>query len=221
MRSKCFHSFAAEMNEGTLRILEAASELFKQHGFKNVTMDDLARRAGISKKTLYQHFENKAEVVAQTQQYLHQSQCEACDSASLGGKNAIEGMVTVARLLDGLYKQINPIAISELQRFYPETYMQFRKAMFVKSAESIAENIKRGIEEGLYRPELDAEILSRLKVEIALLLFQSDGLFAGAPSFSKLHQVLSDHFIWGLMTPKGQKLYQKYRDSYLQQDPKA
>ncbi len=221
MRSKCFHSFAPEMNEGTLRILEAAAELFKQHGFKNVTMDDLARRAGISKKTLYQHFENKAEVVAQTQDFMHQSQSQACDVASLGGKNAIEGMMTVTRMLDKMYEQINPIAISELQRFYPETYMQFRKAMFVKSAESIADNMKRGIEEGLYRPDLDTEILSRLKVEMALLIFQPDGLFAGRPSYSRLHNVLSDHFMWGLMTPKGQKIYTKYRDSYLQQDPKA
>ena len=209
------------MIEGTLRILEAAAELFKQHGFKNVTMDDLARRAGISKKTLYLHFQNKADVVSQTQQYMHQSQNNHCNMASLGGRNAIEGMVKVARILDGLYQQINPIAISELQRFYPETYMQFRKSMFVKSAESIAENIKRGIEEGLYRPDLDPEILSRLKVEMALLIFQPESLLASTTSYLRLHQVLSDHFMWGLMTPKGQKIYQKYKDSYLQQDPKA
>lgn len=209
------------MNEGTLRILEAAAELFKQHGFKNVTMDDLARRAGISKKTLYQYFENKADVVAQTHQYMHQSQSKACDMASLGGKNAIEGMLKVTELLDRMYERINPIAISELQRFYPETYMQFRKAMFIKSAESIAENMKRGMEEGLYRTDLDIDVLSRLKIEVALLIFQPDGLFSGTPSYSRLHQVLSDHFMWGLMTPKGQKIYQKYKDSYLQQDPKV
>ena len=209
------------MNEGTLRILEAAAELFKQHGFKNVTMDDLARRAGISKKTLYQHFENKADVVSQTQKFLHEGQSRECDAVSLGGKNAIEGMLKVTKLLDALYQQINPIAISELQRFYPETYAQFRKGMFVKSAESIAENIKRGIEEGLYRPELEVKIISRIKIEMALLIFQNDNLFAGTPSFSQLHQVLSDHFMWGIMTPKGQKIYQKYKDSYLQQDPKV
>ena len=49
--------------EPLAKILSVSAELFGQYGFKSITMDDIARRAGISKKTLYMHFANKNEVV--------------------------------------------------------------------------------------------------------------------------------------------------------------
>src|SRR3954466_473190 len=103
-----------------IKILHAATELFRQYGFKTITMDDIARRAGISKKTLYQHFANKEEVVNESIIWYKQNMSTNCEMVVGDTENAIEAMVCMMAFMDDMYKKINPMAIFEMQRFYPE-----------------------------------------------------------------------------------------------------
>ena len=202
------------------KILTVAVETFRQYGFKTITMDDIARKAGISKKTLYQHFSSKPDVVLGAvswyQEHIHNLLARIIEQS----ENAVEGMVRVNAVLGQMFRQINPLSMLELQRFFPEAYAHFHNKQMLKDVDMIRENIIRGMEEGLYRQGMDADLLARYRLESCLLLFQPNSLVSEAhhPHLSTV--AIMENFLYGLMTPKGEKLYQKYSEKYLKEVPR-
>src|SRR5471030_810470 len=86
--------------EPLVKILNAARELFKQYGFKTITMDDIARGAGISKKKLYQHFANKDEVVHEAMVSYDDDKKNKCFVMIGESKDAVEAMVKMMVMMD-------------------------------------------------------------------------------------------------------------------------
>src|ERR1700678_345610 len=151
--------------EPLTKILSASAELFSQYGFKTITMDDIARRAGISKKTLYMHFANKGEVVNESLLWYKDQMTANCEAMLNDAENAIDAMVRMMAFMDGMHKKINPMAMFELQRFFPEAYQTFREMLIKKDVVMMRDNILQGIKEGLYRKEINAEILANYRIE--------------------------------------------------------
>ncbi|RYE21533.1 MAG: TetR/AcrR family transcriptional regulator [Sphingobacteriales bacterium] len=199
------------------KILSASAELFRQYGFKAITMDDIARRAGISKKTLYQHFANKQEVVTESVNWYKCQIYDECVALIQGSENAIEAMVRSSELMSQAYKQMNPHALVELQRFYPETYDIFKNKLLQTDVDMLKENLLQGINEGYYRDDLNADLMARYRLEISLIMFQPNLLVNDRYDMLFVSQEILEHFIYGIVTPKGEKLYQKYKDKYLKQ----
>jgi len=203
--------------EPLTKILSASAELFRQYGFKTITMDDIARRAGISKKTLYQHFANKNEVVNESVTWYKCRVTDMCNAAMNEAENAIEGMVRTMSMFDQINRQINPMAMLELERYYPEGFSRFKDSLLKQDVSSIRENIERGKEEGLYRPEINADFMARYRMEISLIVFHPNLLVTDREDMHRVAHEISEHFLYGIMTPKGEKLYQKYKEKYLKQ----
>ncbi len=199
------------------KILGASAELFGQYGFKTITMDDIARRAGISKKTLYQHFANKQEVVNESVIWYKNHMTENCCSMLEGAENAIEAMVRMQAYFDSMNRRINPMAMFELQRFFPEAYKTFRDTLMDKDVVMIRENIQWGIKEGLYREDINADLMARYRLETSLLILQPNLLVNDRNSLISVALEIGEHFLYGIMTPKGEKLYHKYKEKYLKQ----
>lgn len=197
--------------------MNAAIDLFRQYGFKTITMDDIARRAGISKKTLYQHFANKNEVVSESviwyKNNIYQFCCQAIDES----ENAVEAMVRVMGHLDHINRQMNPIAILELERYFPDAYRKFREKLFAQDVESVKSNLVTGIEEGLYRDDIDPEFLSKYRMEVSLMMYHSNLLVNERQDLQFVGKQINEHFMHGIMTQKGEKLYKKYKEQYLKQ----
>lgn len=183
-------------------------------------MDDIARRAGISKKTLYQHFANKNEVVSEAVLWHAGQMYEKCMELREGTENAVEAMVRIMSIIDESYCQINPMALLELQRYYPEGYQAFRNSLLKKDVEAMRSNIVQGAEEGLYREDIDADIMARFHIESALMMLQPNLMVSDRNSMQRVNRQISEHFLYGLMTPKGEKLYRKYKDKYIKQASK-
>lgn len=199
------------------KILSAAIELFRQYGFKTITMDDIARRAGISKKTLYQHFANKNEVVGETVQWYKGKISEQCCAYMSEAENAIEAMVRIMTLFDTINRQMNPLTMLEMERFFPEVYKQFRDKMLVEDVQNIKINLEKGMEEGLYRPEIDPEFMARYRLEMSLLMYRPTLLINEQNDLAAVGREINEHFLYGIMTTKGEKLYQKYKEQYFKQ----
>src|SRR5690606_31447031 len=108
------------------KILHAAAELFSRYGFKTITMDDISRRAGISKKTLYQHFANKVEVVNESVSWYQTKVTEECRKRVEESENAIDAIFRTQVYLNFTLKQLHPMVIMDMQRYYPEAYQLFR-----------------------------------------------------------------------------------------------
>src|SRR3954471_14968039 len=134
--------------EPLTKILSVSAELFRQYGFKTITMDDIARRAGISKETLYLHFANKQEVVNESVVWYKDNMSNVCNDTLLGAENAIEAMVKMLAFFDEMHKRINPMAMFELQRFFPEAFKTFRDMLVERDVVMIRSNILQGIKEG-------------------------------------------------------------------------
>src|SRR5690606_34764929 len=132
------------------KILSAAIELFRQYGFKTITMDDIARRAGISKKTLYLHFANKNEVVSETIGWYKEKISANCCATMEQSENPIEAMVRIMEMFDQINRQMNPLALLELERFFPDVFREFRDSMVERDVQNIKANIEKGINDGYY-----------------------------------------------------------------------
>ncbi len=202
------------------KILGAAAELFRQYGFKTITMDDIARRAGISKKTLYQHFANKNEVIHESLAWYMEHMVASCMAIVEDAENAVDEMIRLIELFDQSHKYTNPLVFLELQRYYPEAYEVFRMEILEKDVEVLRKNIIRGMEGGLYRTGLNPDLMARFHIEASLLAFQPTLLVNAHHDLRYVNRELSEHFMYGIMTPKGEKLYQKYKAQYLKQSSK-
>jgi AcrR family transcriptional regulator len=197
------------------KILGASAELFRQYGFKTITMDDIARRAGVSKKTLYQHFANKNEVVRETMIWFMDRMIHSCRELCADTENAVAAMVQMIELFGEARRNTNPKTLVELQRYHPEAYEVFRDYLMKHDVEMIRTNILQGIADGLYRPELNADLLARYYIETSLLIFQPSLLVHDLFDLRTLHREVAELFLYGIMTPKGEKLYRKYKEKFL------
>ena len=202
------------------KILAACAELFSQYGFKTITMDDIARRAGISKKTLYQHFANKHEVVHESVVWYKNQTSGSCEMVLKDAENAIEAMVKMLAFFDSMHKKINPMAIFELQRFFPESYRVFKDMLLERDVQQMRNNILQGMKEGLYREDLNADLLARYRLESSLLMLQPNLLVSDRNDLMTVALEIGEHFLYGIMNTKGEKLYQKYKAKYLKQAQK-
>ena len=205
--------------EPLAKILSASIELFGLYGFKTITMDDIARRAGISKKTLYQHFANKQEVVQESVMWYKNQTTENCGMVLVDAENAVEAMVKLLAFFDDVYKRINPMAMFEMQRFFPEAYKTFRDLLMERDVAMMRENILQGMKEGVYRSDLDADLMARYRLETSLLILQPSLLVSDRASLMSVALEIGEHFMYGIMSPQGEALYQKYKLQYLKQSP--
>lgn len=206
--------------EAVTKILSGSIELFRQYGFKTITMDDIARKAGISKKTLYQHFANKNEVVKEAVSFykglIHDSCCKMMDES----ENAVEAMVKIMGMFDHMNRQMNPLSMLELERYFPDAYSHFRNMLQEQDVHSIKKNMERGISEGLYREEIDADFMAKYRIELSLIMYHNNLLVNERRDLQFVGHEVNEHFMYGIMTAKGVKLYHKYKEKFFKQVPK-
>lgn len=172
-------------------IIEKVNEIYQKYGIKSVTMDDVARELGISKKTLYSHVNNKEELV---EKYLEfQVDHRRCNMRKAINKelNAIEELLEVNKYVVEMLKSYNPSTDYDLKKYYPHLYSKYRSIMMENMYKSVASNINKGKEEGLFRKELKAEIIAKVYVSRVENSFSSVML--------TLEEVTSEEFINEMM----------------------
>ena len=195
------------------RILEESEMLFFRYGVRRVTMDDVAKALGMSKKTLYQYYSDKDELVAEaTRAHLERERIEF-DEIFCNSENSIKCLFSISQCMRKSLSEINPSVLFELKRFYPkswEYWTEFKDQFIFKS---IVENIKKGIEEEYFRPEVNAEILANLRVMEIQILFDRESFPSEKFNFMEVQMQLFNHFVYGITTEKGRKLYKEYLEN--------
>ena len=193
------------------RILEKANGLFKRYGIKSITMDEIASQLGISKKTIYQYFADKEELVSSVMdQKIRESQ-ENCLFGIQHAENAIhEEFLVQDKVLEHL-DDLNPVALHDMEKFHPATHEKFMHHKNDFMREMVENNLKRGIREGLYRPELRVGILAKFRMDSIYRSLSSDFLPGSSVGLGELHQELFLHYLYGIASLKGYQLIQQYR----------
>ncbi|RAJ11741.1 TetR/AcrR family transcriptional regulator [Arenibacter echinorum] len=188
------------------KILEKATDMFLNLGFKSVTMDDLANEMGISKKTIYTHFENKTRLVQECTFSLFNQINSGIDCICTTGKNPIEELYEIKKFVISHLKDEKSSPQYQLQKYYPKIFSNLRKKQYELMQECTINNIKRGLELGIYRENLNVEFVSRIYISGVASIkderFFPEGNFAA----KDLQDYFLEYHLRGIVTPKGRKI---------------
>lgn len=202
------------MSDNRSHILVQVDALFSQYGIKSITMDDIAKHLGMSKKTIYQHFKDKNELILELMRSkLENHTCiinECCDAAD----NAIHELFFGLRKLQEMLSRTNPTMFYDLQKFYPEAWAHFKDFREHVLLSVLRNNLTRGIREGLFREDIDVEVLSKMRLEQIEIPFNATVFPLQEFTLSKVAREMALHFIYGLCTPKGFELAKTYEQTH-------
>lgn len=187
-------------------ILNKATDLFLTLGFKSVTMDDLAHEMGISKKTIYSHFENKTQLVEESTMRLFWEISNGIDGIIALKKNPIEELYEIKKFVMSRLKDEKASPIYQLQKYYPKLFNTLKKKEFDVMQDCVVDNLERGIDIGIYRENLNIQFVARIYFSGAISLGDHD-LFPNS-MFTKveLEDYYLEYHLRGIVTPKGRKI---------------
>lgn len=199
------------------RIKQKADELFRSYGIKSVTMDVIAGRLGVSKKTIYQSFADKDELVDVVVGELLAHTQNCCNRDRAEAKDAIHEVFLAMEMVQQMFENMNPSILYDIERNHPVTFEKFllHKNKFLLQV--IKENIERGKKEELYRDDVNTDVIARIRLETMMLPFNPELFPKSKFNIVDLEQQLLEHFLFGVTTLKGHKLILKYQ----QQSKKA
>lgn len=196
------------MDEKFERILSESLRLFMKNGIRSITMDDIAKELGISKKTIYQYVANKTELVEKVLAYMSEQERIVCIDGDTTKMNAIDILLTVSRNVSRQLKDFNPINAFELQKYYPAIFREFvirkRDHVFLQ----VKRNFEQGISEGLYRIDLNIDLVARLYVQKLEDVHNQEFLESVNFGFEKVFEVMFDNHIRGIANADGLAYYE-------------
>jgi len=173
-------------------------------------MDEIAGQVGISKKTLYQFFEDKDALVEAVMQGEMAYMQRECSRQIVEAENAIDEMFRDMDSMEVVIDSLNPQIIYDLEKFYPKTFEKFRKHKHTFLLEVIKKNLMRGLQESVYRNDIDIDIIARFRLESAFIIFNHDLFPYGKYNLLKVSNEIYYLYLHGLATSKGKKLIEKY-----------
>jgi AcrR family transcriptional regulator len=192
------------------RIIHQASQLFTRNGIRSVSMDDIASHLAISKKTLYKWFENKDQIVTAVMDgHLCGVQGE-CNAIAGHAENAIAEMVQIMQWAEKQWANTHPSVFYDLQKYYPAAWSLFHAHKNKYMLAQIEQNLHRGIAEGLYRADLDVDVLARLRLGMIDSIFNLELYPPAQFDSQRVQTACGIHFLLGTATLKGHKLINHY-----------
>ncbi len=200
------------MSESREEIVKTAEDLFLTYGVRSVTMDDISRKLAISKKTIYQHYKDKDEIVCRVTKRVLKREKEMISATKEQAHNAIHELVMISRYLKEHAQTINPSVLFDLQKYHREAwciYLKFKEIVFLQA---IRETLQRGIQEGYFRKDIDVEVLSILRIEEIQLTFDNQVFPRDQFDNREVQLQLFEHFIRGIVTPEGIALIHQYNE---------
>jgi AcrR family transcriptional regulator len=192
------------------RILRAAQELFYTYGIRSITMDDIARHLSISKKTIYQFFEDKQEIV----HVLCRMDCDAntkrMSQIAEKSTDAIHEILLSMDFLGNMLSKMNPNLIYDLQKYHPAAWNEFNKFREQHLLGTVETTLRKGIRQGLYRHDVNIKIMARLRIEEVQMGLNPVVFPPAKFNIQEVQLALLEHYLFGILTLEGIKLLNKY-----------
>lgn len=194
------------------RILEGTRELFFMYGIRSVTMDDIAKHLSVSKKTIYECFHDKDDIVTQLIVQSIEVNMNELKSIEKKSKDAVQEMIFIMKYISEMFSKINPNLIYDLQKYHLSAWKVFQSFKQDTMLKLFSENLNKGIKQGFYRENIKVEILSQLRVEEVSLAMNPLAFSPEKYSLTEVQVSLLDHFLHGITTLKGHKHLNKYKN---------
>lgn len=199
------------MDEKFKQLLNQSIGVFMRYGIKSVTMDDLARELGVSKKTLYQYVKDKNELLSKSIELMIDEDCIMCDQLKKTGYNAVEEMFYIYKNGTEKLKNFHPSVVYDLQKYYPEAWSKFDYHRKTFITQEIFDNLEKGKSEGFYRQEIDSKLYSIFyTMFIHSLIEPSMKILDGEYTLQKIILEHVVYHLYAVCTEKGKKQITKY-----------
>ena len=193
------------------RIQQKAEELFRRYGIRSVTMDEIANQLGISKKTIYQYYSDKEALVQDIFKTITNHNRQRCIQVKTEAENAIHEQYLSSDAVQEIFNNMNSAVLFDLNRFHPNVFADFEKHKKQFLFKIIKENIVRGIKEGLFRKDIDVDIVTWMELEMVSGIFHNEEIVNGRTNAAHFEKEVKDFFLHGLCTDKGLSFISKYK----------
>ncbi len=191
------------MSEELLHIIERVWTLYQRYSIKSVTMDDVSKELGISKKTLYQHIKNKDALVKIVLEHESVKRFNKFMELSSSKLNAIEELFKVNVIIQEMLKEYNPAMEYDLKKYYPDIYQEIKEVKRERMYLAVLENIKKGKKEGIYRQTLNENIIAKLYVSRVENVCETDLFEKNEYTAPKFVLEIMNYHIRGIANEKG------------------
>lgn len=200
------------MTDKEQRIIKETDKLYQSYGIKSITMDDVAKNLGISKKTLYQYVNDKVELVSKVLS-LHSLRFESkLHKITARELNPVDELIELSNLVHKMIVRFNHSMDFDLNKYYTETYGSFKSHRRKLLKDTILINLVRGIEKGYYRKEINPDIISILQMVRIENLFESGLLDLDEVGKNEFFAEALAFYIYGITNEKGRKYFKKKTD---------
>lgn len=185
------------------------------YGVKSISMDDIARSIGISKKTIYQYYQNKKDLIKHVVEHHIKDEQAMVDSILENAMDAVEELVTIARFNIQMLKATKPTVIFDLKKYYQESWELLEDFQHGYIEQTITQNLEKGIKAKLYRQDINASIIA--KIYSGNLSHIADDM-AFPPSEYKREELYKEFIklhLFGISTPKGLMRWEELKANQL------
>lgn len=187
-------------------IILKATELFMKLGFKSVTMDDIAKEMGISKKTIYTHFNNKETIIGVVTDHVFETVCHDIDAICDLNQNPIQELYAIKKRVMQYMQKEKASPTYQLQKYYPTIYNNIKQRQFSYMQQCVVKNLHRGLEQDLYRKNIEVQFVARIYFN-GITGIKEESLFPHTMFEGEtLYEMYLEYHLRGIVTPKGRNI---------------
>lgn len=203
------------MDKKKLDIIERSSLIYLKYGIKSVTMDDLANQLGMSKKTIYKYFEDKNDLINTIILRTLNFEEKMCYKIQNKSENALEALIEISRMVIQRLNNVNPTIFFDLQKHHNEAWQILEKHKWNFVLNAVRSNLNRGINEKLYRDDLNVEIIARLYIATIDTIMNPEVYDWPNFQFQELFKEIMRFHFQGLVNENGRNyLKLNFKDEY-------
>ena len=197
-------------------ILNGTIDLFYEFGIKNLNMDDISRKLKISKKTLYQYSKSKEDLIEKLFYYEDMKWERKLAEIRLEELNAIDILIQVSIIVSEQMGKFDPKLKFEMKKYYESIFHNFMQKKQAHIFDQISSNLTNGMAQGLYRDNLNVELIAGLYVRNLVDMHNKDYCFAENVSFDQVFEAMFENHIRAISTPEGIEYFEKRKSELTQ-----
>lgn len=186
-----------------IELMDKIVAMFFEFGIRNLNMDDISRNLGISKKTLYQYFRSKEDLIMKLFEYDDAKWEAEFSKIHIDQMNAIDILFYASSMVAKQMNQLNPKLKFELRKYYEPIFNQFFNRKRIQIFDHISKNLQKGIREGLYRSDVNVELTAGLYVKNLVDMQNQDFCFAENITFEQIFETMFETHIRAISTAEG------------------
>ncbi len=192
------------------RIITEAFELFLKYGVRSVTMDQISGRLGISKRTLYEIFSDKNELIREGLEYFSNIKRKEAKELAEKSDNVIETIYQLARKGEEMKQQINPLFFEDIRKYHPDVHALLSRESRYRDYSLSHRLLKKGVEGGIFKQGLDTELVNNFFHEVMNIVMNEEVFPKDRYSHEDIFRNIIMPYLVGVSTEKGQKQIRKY-----------